>query len=64
MPSGCTHSAVSILRDAFSADASALGAWTLTVSLIVSGVGTIISALGTEPASVKVQGCILLSEWE
>ena len=47
VPSDCTHSAVSILLDAFSADASTLGTWTF----IVSGVGTIISAPGTEPAS-------------
>ena len=47
VPSDCTQSAVSILLDAFSADASTLGTWTFTVS----GTGTIISAPGTEPAS-------------
>ena len=47
VPSDCTQSAVSILLDAFSADASKLGTWTFTVS----GTGTIISAPGTEPAS-------------
>ena len=47
VPSSFTHSAVSILLDAFSADANTLGTWTFTVP----GTGTIISTPGTEPAS-------------